>query len=89
MSTTIEQMQRADAFEHECFSEKKTQTEMILEYLQKFGEISAIEALTAIGCFRLAARIADLRADGHRISTTMSGDGQKSYAIYKLEEEKQ
>ena len=87
MSTTIEQMQRADAFEHECFSEKKTQTEMILEYLQKYGEITAIEALSAIGCFRLAARIADLRSDGYRITTTMSEGGQKSYAIYKLEGE--
>ena len=87
MSTTIEQMQRADAFEHECFSEKKTQTEMILEYLQKYGEITAIEALSAIGCFRLAARIADLRAMGHEISTEFS-KGKKSYAIYRMESEK-
>ena len=87
MSTTIERWERAEIFEHERFSEKKSQAEMILEYLQKFGEISAMEALTAIGCFRLAARIADLRADGYRISTTMSGDGKKSYAIYRLEED--
>lgn len=86
MSTTIEQMERANAFEHECYSEKKSQAEMILEYLQKYGEITAIEALTAIGCFRLAARIADLRADGHNIITDMT-KGKKSYAIYKLKEE--
>ena len=86
MSTTIEQMQRADAFEHECFSERKTQTEMILEYLQKFGEITQLEAFAAIGCFRLAARIADLREDGYRIITEMT-KGKKSYAIYRLEEE--
>lgn len=87
MSTTIERWERAEIFEHENFDKKKTQAEMILEYLQKFGEISAMEALTAIGCFRLAARIADLRAAGYNISTTMSGDGQKSYAIYRLEED--
>lgn len=86
MSTTIERWERADIFEHECFSEKKSQAEMILEYLQKYGEITAIEALTAIGCFRLAARISDLRADGYNIRTDMTQDGKKSYAIYRLEE---
>ena len=85
MSTTIEQMERANAFEHECYSEKKSQAEMVLEYLQKYGEITAIEALSAIGCFRLAARIADLRSDGYNISTEMT-KGKKSYAIYRLEE---
>ena len=44
MSTTIERWERADIFEHECFSEKKSQAEMILEYLQNYGEITAIEA---------------------------------------------
>ena len=87
MSTTIERWERADIFEHECFSEKKSQAEMILEYLQNYGEITAIEALTAIGCFRLAARISDLRADGYNIRTDMTKDGKKSYAIYRLEEE--
>ena len=86
MSTTIERWERAEIFEHECFSEKKSQAEMILEYLQKYGEITAIEALSAIGCFRLAARISDLRADGHNITTEMSQNGKKSHAIYRLEE---
>ena len=85
MSTTIERWERAEIFEHERFDEKKSQTEMILEYLQSYGEITAIEALTAIGCFRLAARISDLRADGYNISTEMTKDGKKSYAIYRLE----
>lgn len=86
MSTTIDRWERAEEFEHKCFDEKKTQAEMILEYLQKYGEITAIEALSAIGCFRLAARIADLRADGHNITTEMS-KGKKSHAIYKLKGE--
>ena len=58
---------------------------MVLEYLQKFGEITQLEAFAAIGCFRLAARIADLREDGYSISTEMTKDGKKSYAIYRLE----
>ena len=85
MSTTIERWERAEIFEHECFSEKKSQTEMILEYLRKFGEITPLEALSAIGCFRLSARIADLRADGYNITTTIA-KGKKQYATYKLEE---
>ena len=85
MSTTIERWERADIFEHECFSEKKSQAEMILEYLRKFGEITPLEALSAIGCFRLSARIADLRADGYNITTTIA-KGKKQYATYKLEE---
>lgn len=87
MRTTIERWERADSFEHKCFDEKKSQAEMVLEYLQKYGEITAIEALTAIRCFRLAARISDLRADGHNITTVMTNDGKKSYAIYRLEED--
>lgn len=85
MSTTIDRWERAEIFEHECFSEKKSQAEMILEYLRKFGEITPLEALSAIGCFRLSARIADLRADGYNITTTIA-KGKKQYATYKLEE---
>lgn len=86
MSTTIDRWERAEEFEHKFFDEKKTQSEMILEYLQKYGEITPLEALSAIGCFRLAARISDLRADGHSITTEMSQNGKKSHAVYRLEE---
>ena len=85
MSTALEQWERAEEFEHECFDKKKTQCEMILEYLNRYGEISPLEALSAIGCYRLSARISDLRADGHSITTEMT-KGKKSYAIYRLEE---
>lgn len=86
MSTTIDRWERAEVFEHENYNPKKTQCEMILEYLQKFGEITQLEAFSAIGCFRLAARISDLREDGYNISTEMT-KGKKSYAIYRLEVE--
>lgn len=86
MSTTIEQWERAEIFEHECFDDKKTQCEMIHEYLIRFGEITPLEALSAIGCYRLSARIADLRAKGINITTEIN-KGKKQYAIYKLEEE--
>lgn len=83
-TTELERFERANAYEHELFDEKKTQVEMTLEYLEKYGEITPLEALTAYGCFRLGARIADLRADGHNIVTEIN-KGKKNYAIYRLE----
>lgn len=41
-----------------------TQKEMILDYMRQTGGITAAEAMKEIGCYRLAARIADIRADG-------------------------
>ena len=83
--TESERFERATIFEAQNFDENKTQNEMVLEYLEKFGEITPLEALSAIGCFRLSARIADLRAEGYDIATELS-KGKKNYAIYKLKE---
>lgn len=44
-----------------------TQKEMILRYLQENGSITQAEAVTEIGCYRLGARIWDLKADGYDI----------------------
>ena len=44
-----------------------TQTEAILDYLNRYGSITPVEALREIGCFRLAARIHDLEKQGHHI----------------------
>lgn len=49
-----------------------TQTEGILRLLEDYPEgITAIDALREVGCFRLAARISDLRAEGHDIGSEM------------------
>ena len=49
-----------------------TQTETILRLLQERPEgITAIDALNEAGSFRLAARISDLKAAGHRIDSEM------------------
>lgn len=77
---------RARYFRQEYFDANKTQCEMALEYVQKFDSITPLEALTAFGCLRLSARIADLRADGHNITTEIH-KGRKNYAIYRLEDE--
>ena len=69
-----------------------TQKEMILEYMRKHKKgITQLQALDLFGCMRLGARIADLKAEGHKIETTMISvkkkDGRaKQYACYHLEE---
>lgn len=45
------------------------QTEQILDYMKNFGGITPMDALKDIGCMRLAARIADLKREGHRIKS--------------------
>lgn len=47
----------------------QSQTEWILSALQR-GPLTPIDALEGCGCFRLAARIKDLRDAGHDIKTT-------------------
>ena len=42
----------------------KTQNEMVLEFIQKAGSITAKEAFTELGITRLSARIFDLRKMG-------------------------
>lgn len=48
-----------------------TQCEKVLEYMKDFGSITPLEAMQDIGCMRLAARIADLREQGHPIGRRM------------------
>ena len=66
-----------------------TQNEDVLSLLRWRGHdgITAMDALHTVGTFRLAARIADLRADGHVITSEMVTlhDGRR-VARYRLEE---
>lgn len=66
-----------------------SQKQLILEYLQLGHPITPIEALRHFGCFRLGARIADIKKDGHAIHTEMIHDKNtgKRYASYSLIEE--
>ena len=68
-----------------------SQCEMIKRHLQECGSITPSTALEEYGCFRLAARIADLKADGYNIKTyrvsTLNKFGEKvRFAKYVLEE---
>ena len=49
----------------------QTQNAQILDHLMSQKNITAVEALRLFGCFRLAARIHDLKQDGHVINGTM------------------
>jgi hypothetical protein len=63
---------------------KKTQNEMILAYLKKGKSITPVDALNKFGCFRLAARVSDLRKDGLNIATKFVTKEGKNYASYRL-----
>jgi len=61
-----------------------TQTEHILHHLMEQGSITPIDALRDYGCFRLAARIGELRKQGFSIETVLDNDNGKQFARYKL-----
>lgn len=63
---------------------KQSQTQWILDQLKR-GPLTAMDALNGCGCFRLAARIKDLREAGHHIQTeNRTLDNGKSIAAYHL-----
>lgn len=62
------------------------QTEWILNKLKQ-GPVTAMDALQGCGCFRLAARIKDLREAGYPIETeTIELPNGKHVAQYFLKE---
>ena len=73
----------ADEYSKEYDEKKMTQKEACLDYLERYGSITPLEALMAFNSFRLAAIICELRKDGHPIETTLD-EGRKKYAIYTL-----
>lgn len=65
---------------------KQSQTEWILDALKR-GPLTALDALDGCNCFRLAARIADLRQSGHQIETeNRTLINGKTIAVYHLKE---
>ena len=69
---------------------KESKKALILAYLQKYGSITPDEArIYCRKCERLAARISELRADGHNIVTDNKDNNGKAvnYAIYRLVKE--
>jgi hypothetical protein len=44
---------------------------MIVDYIDEYGAITALEALRDLGCYRLASRISDLKRQGYNIKSEM------------------
>ena len=62
---------------------KPTQNERIIDYMNRFGSITQVEALKDLGVMRLASRISDLKKRGHsivaEIETVENRYGEKCY----------
>ena len=61
-----------------------TQAAAILSHLKRHGSITALDAIREYRCFRLAARINDLRGEGHNILTQMILVNDRRFARYSL-----
>lgn len=60
-----------------------SQAKRILQYLESGNRLSQMEALR-FGCFRLGARIWDLRQSGYNIQTELVTKNKKTFAEYYL-----
>lgn len=56
----------------------------IQAWLERGHRITPIQALEKWGCFRLAARVAELREDGLEIDTSFQHKNGKVFASYGL-----
>lgn len=71
-------------------SSTASQKELILGHLKRYGSIEPLTALREYGCYRLGARIADLRQEGYDIATEKMQERSKVtgrtvvYAKYTL-----
>lgn len=65
---------------------KRTQAALVLDWLNKYGEITTREAVTELNIMALAKRIEELRKRGHIINTeyrkTPSGARYGVYSLY-------
>lgn len=68
---------------------KATQLTRLLQYMNECGWITPLDALREFGCMRLAARIHDLKAQGHvivdeRVHTSNRYGDKVSFKQYRL-----
>lgn len=66
-----------------------TQNDSILSYLESGKAITPMEAWQMFGCFRLSARIKDLRNKGYEIKTKIVKHNKKAFAKYYIETRKE
>lgn len=63
---------------------RATQTARILAHLKRGRTLTPLQALRDYGCFRLGARIWDLKQDGYLIKSRIVDVGGKRVARYLL-----
>jgi hypothetical protein len=64
-----------------------TQTDLVLDYLNRYGTITPLEAMRELGCFRLAARIYDIEQRGYVVPRrTVKTTGKKTGRIVRFTE---
>jgi hypothetical protein len=61
-----------------------TQCDQILSHLKRGKTITQVDAFNEYGCWRLAARVKDLRNQGHDVLTIRESQGEKVFARYLL-----
>lgn len=61
----------------------ETQNKLIREYLESGHSITALSALNLFDCFRLSARIYDLKRQGMVIQRNMITSNGKTFASYR------
>jgi hypothetical protein len=61
-----------------------SQCSLILEHLTHGRTLTPIQALEMFSCFRLAARIEQLRSRGHLIDCELIEENGKSFARYSI-----
>ncbi len=64
---------------------KRSQSDQILAWLKRGRTITPLQALDKFGCFRLGARIYNLRQDGYNITKKFVKVNGKTFAKYKLQ----
>lgn len=61
---------------------RQSQNAGILAALKEGAKITPMGALRRFGCFRLSARIADIRKMGYKVKTRIVSRNRKNYAEY-------
>lgn len=61
-----------------------SQNDGIINYLKQGKKLTPIKALNKFGCFRLSARIFDLKQMGYNIICTNVSKNGKHFAEYEL-----
>lgn len=71
---------------HEGALPNPTQSQQILAWLKAGNTLTPTQALNMFGCFRLGARIYDLKQEGHRIRTEIVRVKTRGGAVARVAE---